>query len=474
MSNCPHCQAPIPAPKPGASRPLSFCQACGKSLPAVQGAVKSAPAKTLMWSGGPIPGLPIKPASPSSEAPPAPAPAAAAAEPPADGGKRRTSTADIGMAPTIVPPAPDSIPANLRLPQKTVIGSGLAAPIPGVAPAPAPAPVSPPTPAEVDMSDVSVDEAPATPPQNEGESPDAPASPAAGPEGSGPSAASAVPEWAASSPSVGTSAKSTAQPGRNKLLIAGVAGGGLLVVAVVAGLLAGGKSPAKKPETAIAKAVPTAEPAKPVPPPAANPMPVAAEPAKAAAEPAKAPAAEPAKAAPAPEKAAVPAEKPAAAKPVAAVVPAAEKAKPEKKPAPEKLAMAEHQAKPAPAPKAAPAPVAEKAKAWNDLAPAKAEKKAPEAAASNAGNKAKLAAEAYQRGNAKLLSGALPEAIAAFSEAIKLNPQDAQSQRGLGLAYAQSGKAPMAVRHLKLYLKTAPAAPDRALIEKRIEQLSGR
>jgi hypothetical protein len=32
----------------------------------------------------------------------------------------------------------------------------------------------------------------------------------------------------------------------------------------------------------------------------------------------------------------------------------------------------------------------------------------------------------------------------------------------------------LAVRHLKLYLKAAPGAPDHALIEKRIEQLSGR
>jgi hypothetical protein len=30
------------------------------------------------------------------------------------------------------------------------------------------------------------------------------------------------------------------------------------------------------------------------------------------------------------------------------------------------------------------------------------------------------------------------------------------------------------VRHLKLYLKASPNAPDRALIEKRIDQLGGR
>jgi regulator of sirC expression with transglutaminase-like and TPR domain len=42
------------------------------------------------------------------------------------------------------------------------------------------------------------------------------------------------------------------------------------------------------------------------------------------------------------------------------------------------------------------------------------------------------------------------------------------------LAYAQAGSAAPAVRHLKLYLKASPNAPDRALIEKRIDQLGGR
>jgi regulator of sirC expression with transglutaminase-like and TPR domain len=88
-------------------------------------------------------------------------------------------------------------------------------------------------------------------------------------------------------------------------------------------------------------------------------------------------------------------------------------------------------------------------------------------------DKALWAAQAYQRGNAKLLGGAPTEAIAAFSEALKLNPKDAQSRRGLGLAYAQSGNAGQAVHHLKLYLKASPNAPDRALIQKRIDQLGG-
>jgi hypothetical protein len=402
-----------------------------------------------MWSGGPIPGLPIKPAAvPAGAAAPVPAPATV--QPAAEPNKRRTATADIGVASTIVPPAPDEMPSKPRAPQKTVIGSGISAPIPGVASAAAPEP------ADVDVSmDKESDaaaESPSAPPVVAESS--AAASPVTGAEPSGPrEAGEPVPQWAEPAPSAGTEANASGSPGqgRNKLMLAGIAGGALLIVAVLAAVLMGGKSPAK-PQAAAPKPVPAVEAPKPVPSPAvANPEP-------AAAEPAKAPAAAEAKAeAHAPAKAAVPAEKPVA-----------EKGKPEKKPAAEKPAVAERPAKPTPA------PVAEKPKAASEPAPVKAEKKAPEMAAPSAGEKIQLAAEAYQRGNAKLLNGALPEAIAAFSEAIKLNPKDPQSQRGLGLAYAQSGKAPMAVRHLKLYLKAAPGAPDRALIEKRIAQLSGR
>ncbi len=83
----------------------------------------------------------------------------------------------------------------------------------------------------------------------------------------------------------------------------------------------------------------------------------------------------------------------------------------------------------------------------------------------------KEAEEAYQRGNAKLKEGALREAIAAFNDALKLNPRSAASHRGLGMAYAQAGNAAQAVKHLKAYLKSSPNAPDRALIEHRIAQL---
>jgi tetratricopeptide (TPR) repeat protein len=181
------------------------------------------------------------------------------------------------------------------------------------------------------------------------------------------------------------------------------------------------------------------------------------------------------------EKIALPAEKPAQPeKPAPAPTPAAEEPKPaEKRVAAEKPAPAQHPAaqKPAAALKpAAERPVADKAKPSSEPALARPEKKPGPAAVSGAKpdtDKALWAAQAYQRGNAKLLGGAPTEAIAAFSEALKLNPKDAQSRRGLGLAYAQSGNAGQAVHHLKLYLKASPNAPDRALIQKRIDQLGG-
>ena len=184
---------------------------------------------------------------------------------------------------------------------------------------------------------------------------------------------------------------------------------------------------------------------------------------------------------------------PAQAQPAPSEVPAALAAKPEPaKPTPaEKPAPAQ---KPAHAEKAAPAEKpdhAEKAapvekpshveKPAHAEKPAAAEKPKTEPAAPEpkaAGGKPseedyKRANEAYERGNAKLFQGKTADAIAEFSQALNLNPKDPASHRGLGLAYAQSGKSAEAVKHLKLYLKASPKASDRAIIEKRIDQLHG-
>jgi tetratricopeptide (TPR) repeat protein len=276
--------------------------------------------------------------------------------------------------------------------------------------------------------------------------------------------------------------------GRRKFyLAAGGVGVAVLAAVGVAVFVGGGKKqsgPDQKPTQVKAvlgsdKAAAPAQPAiveKPAPPAAAvepaKPQPAVAEKPQVPAE------NKPIVA----EKVVAPAEKPAQReKPTLAASPAAEKARPvDKKVAADKPAPAEHPAVAKPAAPPRPAvekPIAEKAKPSSEPAAPSPEKKHTEGAASvakPATDKTQEATEAFQRGNAKLLNGALPEAIAAFSEALKLNPKDAQSQRGLGLAYAQSGNAAQAVRHLKLYLKASPNAPDRALIEKRIDQLGGR
>jgi phage FluMu protein Com len=86
----------------------------------------------------------------------------------------------------------------------------------------------------------------------------------------------------------------------------------------------------------------------------------------------------------------------------------------------------------------------------------------------------RLAREAYARGNTQLYQGHADEAISAFKDSLRLDPRNPAVQRGLGLAYGQSGNAAQAVSYLKRYLKASPGASDRALIEKRIEQLSAR
>ncbi|HJX63115.1 MAG TPA: tetratricopeptide repeat protein [Polyangia bacterium] len=478
------------------------------------GAGKSAsPAKTLMWTGGLVPGVAVKPGVPSAARPWRPGtpatdksvspgaaasplgsgvargdakPATYAAASAAAATKRRVETAEFAVAPTMVPPPPGSEDAPARFPEEPAADAG--GPAPGavdvdisfessVAPAGGAAAVAP-------SAAEPTREADAAPMPENGPSPER-ANDQGQKKAEGAAASEAVPEWAGSAPSVATVARLKGT--RRKLYLA--AGGvgvvvlaavGVVVFAVggkrqagsdqkpapVRAVLESDKAAALTPPAAVEKpALPAAavEPAKPQPAAAEKPQP-AAERKPAAAEKVVAPVEKPAQ----PEKAAL------------APSPAAEKPRPvEKKVTAEKPAPAERHvsAKPEASPKpAVEKPVAEKVRAPSEPAPppGKKQAEAPAPVAQPAINRTQEAAEAYQRGNAKLLNGALPEAIAAFSQALKLNPKDAQSQRGLGRAYAQSGNAAQAVRHFKLYLKALPSAPDRALIEKRIAQLGGR
>jgi tetratricopeptide (TPR) repeat protein len=100
------------------------------------------------------------------------------------------------------------------------------------------------------------------------------------------------------------------------------------------------------------------------------------------------------------------------------------------------------------------------------------ERTAPAAAAS--ADDQRQAAEVYARGNSQLFQGHVDEAIASFKEAQKLDPRNPAPLRGLGLAYVQAGNSAQATHFLKRYLKAAPTASDRPLIEKRLEQLGAR
>jgi hypothetical protein len=111
-------------------------------------------------------------------------------------------------------------------------------------------------------------------------------------------------------------------------------------------------------------------------------------------------------------------------------------------------------AAPSPVKAAAPSPV----KAAAPRAPVPAQSSSPGAAA-----------EAYKRGNQRLLAGDAAGARQAFEEAVARDPSLAVAHRGLGLVHAQLGNRAASVRSLRTYLRLAPTAPDRALIRSRIQ-----
>jgi eukaryotic-like serine/threonine-protein kinase len=81
---------------------------------------------------------------------------------------------------------------------------------------------------------------------------------------------------------------------------------------------------------------------------------------------------------------------------------------------------------------------------------------------------------AHQRGNTLLFGGDTAGAISAYRDALRADPGHAPSVRGLGLAYAQQGDRKNAIASFERYLKLAPKAADKALIQKRIADLKNR
>jgi Flp pilus assembly protein TadD len=57
-------------------------------------------------------------------------------------------------------------------------------------------------------------------------------------------------------------------------------------------------------------------------------------------------------------------------------------------------------------------------------------------------------------------SGHLPEAVAAFSEAVRIDPTFASAQNNLGLAMAQTGRLLEAADHFRAAIRARPNFPD--------------
>ncbi len=81
---------------------------------------------------------------------------------------------------------------------------------------------------------------------------------------------------------------------------------------------------------------------------------------------------------------------------------------------------------------------------------------------------------AYAAGNQRLFAGDGAAAIKLYRQSLGFYPGYVAGYRGLGLAYAQQGDKPNALKALRTYISSVPTAKDAALIRKRISSLSGK
>lgn len=473
-SKCPNCRLSLPQSWAGANDANAKCPYCGKPLagqPAtgqgtMSGAVSPAPAqpapkaaaKTILWGvGAPIPGMPAKTAPlPDNQPAPAaanwpPSPVAAPVPNDNDIGVLATANRDAvrpsGFAAQAAPAlAPDAggFDVNVEEPVNTGAGQPTKSSQPAatvmfesgmgqiddslgkmekLAPEPEPAPVESQAPAVEEERAPQEEETVrrSTPTRNKFKGK--------------PTQRKGAKAWSGTQTRRASQDEEESAPKKSSSKVGLIVFLALLLVgaAVIGVVLLRGKKKVDVDKPAPVVEKPAAEPA-----PAAQPEPTPNdEPSGLAAKPTF----EPPKPPPADE----PVRPAAVEKPAHAEKPVAEKPAHAEKPAAEKPAHAEK-------------PVAAEPKA---------------AAGKPSEEDYKRANEAYERGNAKLFQGNTAGAITDFNEALKLNPKDPAAHRGLGLAYAQSGKSAEAVKQLKTYLKESPKDADRALIEKRIEQLHG-
>ena len=84
------------------------------------------------------------------------------------------------------------------------------------------------------------------------------------------------------------------------------------------------------------------------------------------------------------------------------------------------------------------------------------------------------ARQSYAAGNQRLFAGDADGAIRYYKQALAYYPAYVAGYRGLGLAYAQQGNKPAAVRAFRTYVSSVPNAKDAALIRKRITTLQAK
>jgi hypothetical protein len=77
----------------------------------------------------------------------------------------------------------------------------------------------------------------------------------------------------------------------------------------------------------------------------------------------------------------------------------------------------------------------------------------------------------YAAGNQRLFAGDADGAIRYYKQALSYYPAYVAGYRGLGLAYAQQGDKPAALRAFRTYVSSVPGAKDAPLIRKRIANL---
>ncbi|MEM9192237.1 MAG: protein kinase [Myxococcota bacterium] len=77
---------------------------------------------------------------------------------------------------------------------------------------------------------------------------------------------------------------------------------------------------------------------------------------------------------------------------------------------------------------------------------------------------------AFEEGRRRFLANDIRGAIAAFEDAARRMPRNAQVQKQLGRAYMRTGNVAQGVRAYRRYLELAPNAGDRALVEQILER----